>query len=41
MAIDTEMCKPEDIEEYPNGNDHSLSDEKRWRAKKASECFSL
>ena len=39
--IDVECCKPEDIDQNPNRNDDSLSDEKARRAKKASERFSL
>jgi hypothetical protein len=39
--IDVERCKPEDIDENPNGNDDGLSDEKGRRAKKASERLSL
>src|SRR5215831_4142962 len=39
--IDVECCKPEVIDQNPNGNDDSLSDEKPRRAKKASERFSL
>ena len=39
--IDVERCKPDDVEENPNGNDGGLRDEKARRAKKASERFSL
>src|SRR5438105_10584475 len=39
--IDVECCKPEDIDENPNGNNDGLGDEKARRAKKASERFSL
>jgi hypothetical protein len=39
--IDVERCKPEDVDENPNGNNGGLSDEKARRAKKASERFSL
>src|SRR4051794_40144714 len=38
--IDVVRCKPEHIDENPNGNDNDLSDEKARRAKKASERFS-
>jgi hypothetical protein len=39
--VDVECCQPEDIDDYPNGHDDRLSYEKRRRAKKASERFSL
>ena len=39
--VDVERRKPENIDEYPKCHDDGLSYEKRWRAEKASECFSL
>jgi hypothetical protein len=39
--VDVECCKPDRIDENPNGNDDGLSDEKTGRAKKASERFGL
>ena len=39
--VDVECRKPDDVDEYPNGNDDGLSDEEPGCAKKASERFSL
>jgi hypothetical protein len=39
--IDVECCKPQDIDENPNGNNDGLGDEKARRAKKTSKRFSL